>query len=366
MIHIDWLSISQIHPNAPEWGATRRIDIDMDTGEIDLERILGDTVQASWDTSLRVRSTGGRVEVSGNPSKWGRLDAVVGIADLWSCIDVYNGVLDAIGLPTFKRAVRQRSEEGEHHETESGARISRIDLTRNLVLGRGGVAFFLDWLEAQKWGHRLSFRRTADTMVAAGSRDRRQRVSYDKGKELRDNMSKWRRSRSLDRERAVAYLIRLAAWADSIGLARDEMRLGTKWFSGSAYRYADNWKPDTAEKLFKAQEEIQTLEAGAMQDYRSGIYETLVAKGYSERMAGQLQKIVHAWLHGDEWKLGLKKSAAYKYAAILRKECGFDISKRSNVRSLAVCVKPKVLEARPLTREDLPDWYDRPNLKLVA
>lgn len=365
MIHIDWLTVSQLHADAPEWGSVRRLDFDMKTGEIEIERVLSDTVQASWDTSLRVRSTGGRVEVSGNPSKWGRLDAVTGLTDLWSCVELYNGVLSALGLPSFSPGWYLRSTQGETFYP--GPTISRVDLTRNLVVGRGGVRPFLDWIEAQVWGKRLAFRRIGENTLGAGKRNRRQRVLYDKAAEIAANKSAWKRSRAFEREDAVLYLDRLAAWAESIGLVRDEIRLGSKFFNEQLqYRLAESWSHETPEKLFNAQSEIQTLEAGVMNDYRTGIYDLLTAKGYSARMAGQLQKLVHSWLHGDEWKLGLTTPTAYRYASILRKECGLDLRKPSNIRSLSVCVKPKVLEARPLTCADLPDWYDQASFRQAA
>jgi hypothetical protein len=255
----------------------------MDSGEIEVQRVLSDTVQASWDTSLRVRSTGGRVEVSGNPSKWGRLDAVTGFGDLWDCIAVYNRVLEELGLSPSERRGRLRTEDGEQIRT--GPQISRVDLTRNLVASREGVRPFLDWMESQVWGSRLSFRRSGMNTIGAGGRNRRQRV-------FRERSSK-----------------------------------------------------KTA---------------------RKGIYDKLVAKGYSERMAETLQKVAISWMNGGEWKLGTSRRTAYRYAGILRRECGLDIRKAMNVRSIALCIKPKVLEVRPLTKEDLPDWYNWEELKSAA
>jgi hypothetical protein len=99
-----------------------------------------------------------------------------------------------------------------------------------------------------------------------------------------------------------------------------------------------------------------------MNDYRNGVYERLVANDYSERMAGTLKRVVADWMNGSDWKLGLSERTAYKYASILRRECGLDLRRPMNVRSIALCIKPKVLEVRPLCREDLPEWYDRPEM----
>jgi len=63
----------------------------------------------------------------------------------------------------------------------------------------------------------------------------------------------------LEKESAVAYLVRLAGWAKGIGLIRDEIRLGSKWFNETELRSAENWQSDTAERLFEQQSEIQSV-----------------------------------------------------------------------------------------------------------
>jgi hypothetical protein len=366
VIHIDWLSVSQRHVDAPDWGAFRRVDLDAQTGELRSERIVGDTVQASWDTSLRVRSAGGVVEVSGNPSKWGRLDAVCGISDLWQCIEIYNEVLTVLGLPVFERRgewveIERNGEGGERHV--DGPVVTRVDLTRNLIVGRAGVSGYLDWLEGQRWGLRLPFHRLASSTVSAGRRDRRQRVAYDKARELAANLTKWKRSRSLERDGAVEYLSQLIDWAESVGLVRDEIRLGRKMLRETKYRCAENWVAGTATELFSECDDIKTLEAGAMSGYGHEIFDRLVVHDIGPRLAGQISGRVGLWLNGQDWRVGLSKAAMYRYAGLARKHCGLDMLRPCNVRSLAVSVRPKVLEARELGASDLPSWYQFPARK---
>lgn len=363
VVHIDWLSVSQVHVDSPEWGSIRRCDFDVLTGELESDRILGDSVQASWDTSVRVRSMGGRVEVSGNPSKWGRLDAITGLPDVWQCLDVYNGILRELGLPEFRRAapwheIERGGAGGDRHD--DGPRISRVDLTDNLICGRNGVRGWLDWLEAQVWGDRLPFERTSSTMVAAGRRKRRQLVSYDKAAEILANIKKWKRSRALEKQDAVFYLSALVAWAREVGLVRREVRLGSQWLSERVYCHAEAWGPDTVAKLFSEMTEMKTMNAGALSDYGDGVYQRLLDAGCTERMAGACSSRVSLWLGGQDWRVGLTQATAYRYAKLVRDNCGLELRKPSNIRSLATCVKPKVLEARPLSAADLPDWYQYP------
>ena len=46
--------------------------------------------------------------------------------------------------------------------------------------------------------------------------------------------------------------------------------------------------------------------------------------------------------------------------------CGLDLRKPCNVRALATCIKPKVLEVREMERSDLPDWYRWPQRQEAA
>ncbi len=335
----------------------RRLDIDPETGELERETLLGDSVEGSWSTALRVRCMGGRVEVSGNPSKWGRLDALTGLGTMGACVDVYNRVLVQLGLPPFCRGWYTRSDEGEYWY--DGPRISRVDLTRNLLLGSAsGASVWLDWLEGQRWGKQLRFHRAGASTVQAGGRRRRQHVCYDKALELRANYKRWARSRSFQREKAKAYLDRLADYCELYGIVRQEIRLGTQWLSeNGGYALADNWSEETPIELFRAHVGIETLEAGVMSDYRSGVYDMLIGAGVGQTQSSRAQAMFMTWLAGGDWRLGLKQAAQYRYAALLRKHCGVDIMRPCNVQQMSSHVRPVVVEARPLQPMDLPDWY---------
>jgi hypothetical protein len=191
-VFIDWLRVAQRHPDCPDWGATRRIETDLDTGEIHWQTVKGESVRGSWDTALYVRSSGGEVSVSGNPSKWGRLDNLVGLATLDECLDVFNAVLRSLGLPAFSlRCLVSTIGDQGGERIRVGPVISQVHVTRNLICGHGGDRPFLDWLSAQSFG-RLPYQRTHDTTVTAGRLDRRQHALYAKGPEIQDHALKWR------------------------------------------------------------------------------------------------------------------------------------------------------------------------------
>lgn len=369
-VHIDSLSISQDHADCPVWGSTRRLECDLETGAVQWEVVRGDQVQGSWDTGLHVRSTGSRVEVSGNPSKWGRLDALVGLATMQECIAVYNSVLDQLGLPRFSLNSLVHTI-GLHggERMRQGPIISAVHVTRNLICGGTGARPFLDWMEGQHLG-RLSYVRKGATTVQAGTLARRQHQLYLKGPEILAHASKWRRARSADKQEhkdeASAYLQRLADWCEQNGVVRDEVKLGRKYLQESEFRFPENWTNNTASALHTENSKVDTMNAGAMSNYGVEVKQRLVDAGIPERQASMMRNAVSGWLAGQPWDDGLSERTRYRYQKALREHCGLDLRKPSNVRCLAACVKPKVLEARELNFSDLPDWYRWPERQEAA
>ena len=363
-VFIDWLSVSQEHAECPIWGSTRRVEFALDSGELHSEVVRGDQVQGSWDSGLHVRATGLRVEVSGNPSRWGRLDNLFGLSTMAQCIDVYNRVLKSLDLPIFElRSICQPLAPLGADRMRDGPVISQVHVTRNLAVGRGGVAPYLDWLSAQSYG-RLPYNRTHATTVSAGHVARRKHVSYDKASEIREHSARWRRSRSSDKQdqksEADSYLTQLADWCDEVGIVRDEVKLGRKYLPETGYRYPEKWTEDTAAKLHSENSEISTMNAGAMSNYGHEVYERLRSVGHTERQARSMANAAAGWLAGQDWSTGLGVRARQKYAKALRETCGLDLRRPANMRALATAVKPVVLEARELDVDEVPDWYRWP------
>ena len=235
-VFIDWLKLKQRHSDieVPDWGETLRLEFDLASGELQQQFVKGAYIDGSHDTRLYVRCSGGVLEVSGNPSKWGRLENLMGLTSMDACIGVYNGVLASLGLPLFELkclAMRIGTRGGDR--VRLGPVISQVHLTANLMVGHGGERPYLDWLSAQTFA-RSPYERSRPTTVQAGRLDRRQHQVYAKGPEIRAHALKWRRARSpkklAEKDEAVTYLERLADWADQAGVLRSELKLGRKWF----------------------------------------------------------------------------------------------------------------------------------------
>lgn len=370
-VFIDWLSVWQDHPECPVWGSTRRFEFDLETGELQSEVVRGRQVEGSWQSGLHVRSTGSRVEVSGNPSRFGRLDNLFGLTTFDACLEVYNELLRGIGLlPVFELQCLARTVGAYGGElVRKGPVISQVHVTRNLMCGAGGDLPFLDWMSAQSFG-RLPYQRSHDTTVKAGHTSRRLHEFYCKGQEIREHALKWRRARSAEKrlvkDEAVEYLEALSYWCIEKGTVRDEVKLGRKWLPESGYRYPENWRDDTAERLHRENGEVSTMNAGAMSNYGVEVRQKLVEAGYSERLGCLMANAVSGWLSGQVWDHGLSRPSRFRYLKALREVCGLDLRRPCNVRALATAIKPRVLEAREMDVADLPSWYRWPRQRKAA
>jgi hypothetical protein len=115
--------------------------------------------EGSYSSSLRIRSDGFRVEVYGNPSRWGRIDNLYGLKTLDDCIVVYNHILESLGLPVFTKCTQYFYLSGKEglkvNKTANGAIIKHIDFTRNLAVGQGNERPYIRGLSTQSIGRSI-------------------------------------------------------------------------------------------------------------------------------------------------------------------------------------------------------------------
>lgn len=365
-LHIDFLDVWQQHEDVPDWGASMLLDYDMKTGEILRQAVKSDHLKGSWESSLMVRCSGGRVQVQGNPSKWGRLEAVgLGCPTIFQGVRVYNRVLAGLGLPLFHYPDRLRitGDGGAIDRTVlKGPRVSRADIAANLILGSPqSVGHYMDWLLTQRVGRRgQAFISRGELSVLAGSRRTRQRASYGKADEVLEQIKRWRRKRLGDKETATRYLDALRARLHEQGWVRDELRLYSDYLSRANLAYVENWGEQTMNEQWQAFR-VEAQQVGAVVDWKSEVVPRLVARGLSERAARQRLEVLLAWMGGADVGPGDGRSRAtfFRVAKDLREVVGVDIRGRPNVVTLGSRVQQlaRPVEARVATWADVQDLY---------
>lgn len=375
-LHVDFLDVWQQHDDAPEWGSARRLDIDMQTGELQYQTVKSGQLKGSWESSLMVRSFGGRVQVQGNPSKWGRSEAVaLGCPSIFQAVKVYNGVLEQLGLPLFHYPDRIKvygHGDAIDRTVLKGPRVSRIDIAANLILGSPeSVSHYIDWILTQRVGRRgQPFRVKGDLSVLAGSRRTRQRACYGKADEILEQIKRWRRKRQGDNEEVTCYLNALRDRLHSQGWLRDELRLYTDYLSRSGLAYVENWSDETMLEQWQAFK-VDAQEVGAVIDWKSEVFARLIARGVGERAARQRLEVLLAWMGGIDVGPGQGRSQAtfYRIAKDLREVAGVDIRGRPNVVTLGSRAQTlaRPVAARVATLADVQALYTGlPELKIVA
>lgn len=77
--------------------------VDLETGEKLPPSVNQKLLEGSYSTKLTIRCNGNRVRVEGNPSRWQRMDNLVGLTTLDECVEIYNNVLAKYDLPPFTK-----------------------------------------------------------------------------------------------------------------------------------------------------------------------------------------------------------------------------------------------------------------------
>ena len=379
-LHIDWLTISQVHADAPDWGSALMVEFDPETGEAVREVVKSGHLKGSWESSLMIRCVSGKVEVSGNPSKWGRLESVgMGCATIFQAVKVYNGVLEGLGLPPFdypdRLVVGRAGERGAIDRiVRKGPRVHWVHIAGNAILGsRESLGPYFDWLSTQRVGLRgHALESKGSLSVRAGTRRRRTLAIYAKGAEIAVQLARWRRKSKTvqDADVAQAYLIALGERCEALGWVRREVRLAGDYLKAQGLQWVEEWDENTMHKEWAAFG-ISTEEVGAVVDWKGEAMARFLARGLGERAARQRVETLLAWMGGADVGPGPGRSQAtwYRIMGDLRDIMGVDIRSRPNVITLGSRAQTlaRPVSARVATWADLQALYrDLPALSRAA
>lgn len=145
---VDKLHIQQTHTDKmPMFGDKARFVVDLVTGETsDNPQVYQQRIKASHSTSLGISCDGYKVRVEGNPSRFARVENLIGFDNIQDCVAMYNRVLLNLGLPPFTTGqftLGQCDAKGNVKKHYSGAQITLIDITKNHSVGKGNELAFL-------------------------------------------------------------------------------------------------------------------------------------------------------------------------------------------------------------------------------
>lgn len=280
--------------------------------------------EGSFDTSILIKSEGGRVTLSGNVGRFGRPDNVFGYSVI-ECVRIANVIVTSLGLPPFTwRGALSSNVIGVRMKVD--AVVTRVDLTRNYVAGSPEkLARLLHYMGGMHVRNKGGKSYEAGVTWGEGSKYWYAKI-YDKYRDLA-------KSKHVSGE--------LVEWVRDCGIARFEVSLKSRFLSQQGMQSVGFWEG----------EDMSNVVYGRFSEVLS---QMTVNVDQFEEIPGRLGEIAIAWRNGVDMRERLPKSSFYRFRKAL-KAYGIDISERCNVSRL-----PMRVEVIQLSEARRPDWYELP------
>jgi DNA helicase-2/ATP-dependent DNA helicase PcrA len=355
-VFIDWVRCSQtFEPGVlPEirGGCVMRMNAN---NEIETSTNTFYEHEGSFDTKIVVRTVGNRLEISGNPGRFGRPDNVFGY-NLDDCVTKINQILQTAfadyKLPKLTKGTKQcvaagirksagykernkeryklfitnlkeRQKRGavvdlriindrwgntthSWYDVEyNGLSFSRLDVTQNFSMEEY-LSDFLYYLSTIKAG-RLSTPRSHGSSVAFGDDSTNYSITcYDKAKELlAHNFEEVTRSN--------LYYGCLHNWLDKQGILRIELRLGRKYLYREHLQYYAVVTMNALEEIHREQKDM------LMKDV------TVPSSNNHCGLGEAAYRVFKDWSQGVNVRGMLSQPTFYRHSLDIRKATGFDI-----------------------------------------
>lgn len=362
---IDKLNMYQRHSQKlPLIGSNGFLKIDLQSGEVsDEPTVFTRQIEGSYSTKLFVRCNGYVVSVTGNPSRWHRVDNLEGIKTIDGCVDVYNTVLEKLGLPPFTKNTWKgvkflQSRNDKFKRIGNGAVITHIDWTRNHSVGYGNEQSFLKAMSTQTIDKSISpFLYPNENTVewfsknvqGNGSR-RRYLKMYAKAADMIKHMKK-----NLSGADPVTYEYyqKLLQFVIEQGIVREEHSFKSMWLTDNRLElYGITKESDFTEHLKSIDIARKRLEVTNMK--LENIAQQLLDKGIvkTQLAANTTQSYYMMWLHGHY--LDTSKRQFRDHNARL-KQLGIDLRVKLDIsRSPLRLREAQIIEVKPIV---LPTWY---------
>jgi hypothetical protein len=314
--------------------------IDLATGELESQAVKSLQFEGSFSSKLMVRSDGRRVEVSGNPSRWGVSHSLDGLTAVAECVALYNGILRSLEIPEFFAVERnfvapRQLQRGDGCLASEGMRLTRIDLARLYETGgpdEAAVAVRALGQVTHVGKAPMVYGRGETVAWGGGSRHVYVKY-YAKGVEMKKH------AKNGD-DKAVA------DWASKVGLLRHEVTLKGMWLAKNGLENPDAWTREVMSRV--ADKYAMHSRVGVARSSWARIYEELLELEVPAGRARRGQEAAYAYLGGHVFRKGenIPVRSFYRLRADLRL-VGLDISAPLNVSALRGSVR--VIDLSPAT-----------------
>lgn len=231
-------------------GRARTWREDLLTGELTSGRLHALTYEGSDTTSLQISADDQYITVSGNPSRFNRVDNLFGFKTFDECIEVYNQVLRRLGLPEFTKTTKFQhvdynpADNNRNLMVGNGAEITRVDWTKNYEVGRDNEKTLLAAVSTQTLPAKMPYLYpNGETVVfthinnhgETGSRSIYHKI-YRKSRDF-DRFRSSRYKYGKLNEVSRAYFDKLHSYVIERGIIREEKEFKRVWL----HKHNQNW-----------------------------------------------------------------------------------------------------------------------------
>lgn len=325
--------------------------------------------RGSFCDTIKVHIRGSVLSVSGNPSKWNRVENLFGLQTIDACVSVFNKIMADLGLPAFTKCThvgyRQLSEGGLREEIVDGAIVKEIHITTNKALGQGNVRDYLSGLSTLTYRnsvpHLFENGCTVEWKSKQGNANLIYPNVYDKANEIRLKALAKIKNQFGDESPEYKYLLRVVELCEQLGIARFEQKLKSRYLQRENlhhYGLSDYSKLNQLQNTFlnidsRLQVTAMDFETISEQLFSAGVVDTVRAANTTAMYAIQ-------WAHGQTFDF--EKSQVKTHRARLRK-IGIDIAQRIDITRFSPVKVVATREVCPqvMTIDSMPAWYIKPN-----
>jgi len=377
----DWLNIYQDHDSDNLPFLSDRADIVIDTGTGEHLSVKQPTLKhlGSFSTSINIRVSGGRVIVSGNPSRINRLDNLFGFTSLDDCVAVYNRILISLNLPPFTKCEKiyylQGDDSSKVTKVSDGAVITEFHITSNISVGFECEDDYLRGLSTLPYRNMVPHLHTnGKTTDWKSGRDHSKASTliypsaYNKAFELElHTLPKIKRSLG-QKSDEYKYLLQLVKYCRANGVIRMEQKLKNNFIRKHNFRF---WGLFDENDLIKIHNEFLNLDnklkvtAMTLENISQKLVSENICTG--TRAANTTAMYALLWMQGSTYKDQSSKTQVQLHRSRLRK-IGIDIFLNCDLSRHSPVYVKKAVEVEVSTLS-IPDWYKVPKiaaLRLVA
>lgn len=379
MYFFDWLTVEQDFGfEIPREQISKIFDfglvgIHLDTGEMQ-ESILTPIYhhKGSYCDEVSIKISGSVIRMSGNPSRWGRVENLIGFECIDACIHCFNSILYRLNLPQFTRCThvyyRQDKDGSKVGRVSNGAIIKRLDITTNKCVGEGNERTFLRGLSSQRYRNSVARLHTngltVDWLSVKGNANLIYPSVYIKHEEMLLHSHEKLKRKFGEQSREYQYFKKIVDYCKKHGVVRFEQKLKSRFLQREKMCF---WGYDDFTRLNQLQEDFINMDKKlrVSKMTRQGIAEELFTGGFvkSLRSARVSADYAMRWAEGEDM-YELSEATFKRHRAILRK-IGIDIA---NVCDVDKFQATKVISCEEILLRPFkaPDNYVYPsNLRVV-